>query len=65
MKKKRFTLIELLAVMVVLVLIALIATPTISNVVNKTRLNALKDSAYGLIEATSLYNATLYNSIYV
>ncbi|MBP3766013.1 MAG: prepilin-type N-terminal cleavage/methylation domain-containing protein [Bacilli bacterium] len=55
--KRGFTLIELLSVIVVLAVIAIIAVPTITGVVNKARLNALKDSAYGLIDATNLYYA--------
>ena len=57
MKNKGFTLVELLAVIVVLAIIALITIPTISGVVNKARLNSLKDSAYGLIDASNLYYA--------
>ena len=58
MKKKGFTLIELLAVIVVLAIIAVIAIPIITNVIEKARSSALKDSAYGLIEAANLYYAT-------
>ena len=50
-KRKGFTLIELLAVIVILAVIALIATPLILNIVNDTRKNAAKDSAYGYIKA--------------
>ena len=57
MKNKGFTLVELLAVIVVLAIISLITIPTISGVVNKARLNSLKDSAYGLIDASNLYYA--------
>ena len=57
MKNKGFTLVELLAVIVVLAIIALITIPTISGVINKARLNSLKDSAYGLIDASNLYYA--------
>ena len=57
MKNKGFTLIELLSVIVVLALIALITIPIISGVVNKARLNALKASAYGLVDAGNLYYA--------
>ena len=56
-KNKGFTLIELLGTIVVLAIIALITIPTISGVVNKARLNSLKDSAYGLIDASNLYYA--------
>ena len=56
--KKGFTLIELLAVIAVLAIIAVIAIPVITNVIEKARSSALKDSAYGLIEAANLYYAT-------
>ena len=55
--KKGFTLIELLGTIVVLAIIALITIPIISGVVNKARLNSLKNSAYGLIDASNLYYA--------
>ena len=54
---KGFTLIELLAVIVVLTIIALIAIPVITNVIDKARLGALKDSAYGILDAGELYIA--------
>lgn len=57
MKKKGFTLVELLAVIVVLAIIAVIAIPTLINVIEKTKVNALKDSSYGVIEAGRLYVA--------
>ena len=55
--KKGFTLIELLAVIVVLAIIALIAIPIIKNVIDKAKVGALKDSAYGILEAGELYLA--------
>ena len=60
--KKGFTLIELLAVIVILAIISVIAVPTLIGVVNKAKLGALKSSAYGLIEAGTLYNAQYANS---
>ncbi|MDD3453121.1 MAG: prepilin-type N-terminal cleavage/methylation domain-containing protein [Bacilli bacterium] len=53
--KKGFTLIELLAVIVILAIIALISVPMIMNVIEKAKKGALKDSAYGIIEAANLY----------
>ena len=53
--KKAFTLVELLGVIVVLAILALITIPIISNVINDVRIKALRDSAYGLIEASNLY----------
>lgn len=51
MFKRGFTLIELLAVIIILVVIALIATPVILGVVGKAKISALKDTAYGIIDA--------------
>ena len=55
MNKKGFTLIELLAVIIILAVIALIATPVVLNVVEKARLEAAENSAYGVIDAAKLY----------
>ena len=57
MKNKGFTLIELLGGIVILSIIALITIPVISNVINKARLQTLKNSAYGMLDATNLYYA--------
>ena len=57
-KNKGFTLIELLAVIVVLAIIALIAIPIITNVIDKARVGALKDSAYGILDAGEVYLAS-------
>ena len=51
MKKKGFTLVELLAVIVILAVIALIATPQILRLINGAREDAAKDSMYGYIKA--------------
>ena len=61
MKNKGFTLIELLSVIVVIAIVTLIAFPVISGVVEKTKLKALEDSAYGLVEASNLYYAQYAN----
>ncbi|MDD3453130.1 MAG: prepilin-type N-terminal cleavage/methylation domain-containing protein [Bacilli bacterium] len=53
--KKGFTLIELLAVIVILAIIAVITMPMITRVIDKAKIGALEDSAYGLIEAANLY----------
>ena len=50
MKRKGFTLIELLGSIVVLAIIAIIVIPITLNIVNKVRLNALKDSAYDYLK---------------
>ena len=55
MNKKGFTLIELLAVIIILAVIALIATPVVLNVIEKARVEAAENSAYGVIDAAKLY----------
>ena len=56
-RKKGFTLIELLAVIVILAIIALIAIPNIIKILNKTRLSAAIDSAYGILSSAETYVA--------
>ena len=51
MKKKGFTLVELLAVIVILAIIALIATPMILNVIDNAKKGAAESSVYGYIDA--------------
>ena len=48
-KRKAFTLIELIAVLVIMAIIALIATPLVMNIIRKARISADKRSidAYG------------------
>lgn len=53
--QKGFTLIELLAVIIILAIIALIAVPTIMNIIDKARISAAEDSAYGVISAAELW----------
>ena len=45
--KSGFTLIELLAIIVIIAIIAVITIPQISNVIEDSKKNAAKDSAYG------------------
>ena len=61
MKKRGFTLVELLAVIVILALIALIATPIILNVINDAKKEAAKDSFYGYMDA--IEKAIIVNDI--
>ena len=56
-RKNGFTLIELLAVIVILAIIALIAIPNIIKILNKTRLSAAIDSAYGILSSAETYVA--------
>ena len=55
MKRKGFTLVELLAVIVILAIIALITTPMIMNVIEKARKGAAIQSVNGLLEAGEQY----------
>lgn len=57
MKRKAFTLIELLAVILVLAIIALITVPILLKIVENVRKESFKDTAYGIIEATKLHYA--------
>ena len=49
LRKKGFTLIELIAVLVILAILALIVTPLVMNIIRKARVSADKRSidAYG------------------
>ena len=49
-KKKAFTLVELLAVIVILAVILVIAIPQIMNVIKAARLSSIKDSAMLIAE---------------
>ena len=51
MKKNGFTLIELLAVIVILAIIVLISTPTILEIIEKSKLNAAEISAQNYADA--------------
>ena len=56
-KNKGFTLIELLAVIVILAVIALIAVPQVIKILNKSRISAAEDSAYGIVKSAESYVA--------
>ncbi|WP_318508190.1 prepilin-type N-terminal cleavage/methylation domain-containing protein [Bacillus sp. T3] len=55
-EQKGFTLIELLAVIVILGIIAAIAIPAIGNIIQKSRVDALKSDASQVMNAARLYN---------
>ena len=55
--KKGFTLIELLAVIILLGVIAVIALPRITNVVDKTKKDAFKQTVVGVIKSAENYLA--------
>ena len=54
-KKKAFTLIELLAVIVILAIIAVIVTPIISKVIDNAKKETFKETAIGVIRAGEAY----------
>jgi len=56
--KNAFTLIELLAIIVILAIIAVITVPIILNIIENSRLGAVKDSAYGYKDAINKYYVT-------
>ena len=51
MKKRGFTLVELLAVIVILAIIAIIATPIILGVIETSKKGATENSALGYLDA--------------
>ena len=55
MKKKGFTLMELLAVIVILSVITLITVPMVTSVIEESKKKALLSSVQGLIESANLY----------
>lgn len=57
MKKKGFTLVELLAVIVILAIIAVISVPVILGVIDNSKKGAFKNSFYGIIDSAELYLA--------
>ena len=52
-RKKGFTLVELLAVIVILSLISLITIPVVLNVVENSRLSAAKISGFNYVKAVN------------
>ena len=51
MRNKGFTLIELLAIIVILAIISVITVPIVLNIIDNSKIGAVKDSAYGYKEA--------------
>ena len=57
-KKNGFTLIELLAILVILAIIAVITIPKINKVINESKQNAARNSAYGYKDAIEKWEAS-------
>ena len=56
MKRKGFTLVELLAVIVILAVISIITIPMIGNVIEESKKKALEQSVNGLVESARYYS---------
>lgn len=72
MKKKGFTLVELLAVITLIGVLGLITVPVINNTIKNSRKKAFKETLSAIVDAAKIYNAdtdyleiTEDNSIYV
>ena len=51
MKKRGFTLVELLAIIVIIGIIALVATPLILKIIREAKKQAFLDTSYGIVES--------------
>ena len=57
MKKKGFTLIETMAVIVILGILSLIVVPLINDIITSARKKAFKETVNNLLESSSIYEA--------
>ena len=51
MKRKAFTLIELLAVIIILAVVALITVPIVLKIIDNIKLNSIKSSTFGYVDS--------------
>ena len=56
-EKKGFTLVELLAVITLLSLVGLISVPIATNIIDKSKVKAYKQTLNGIIDAAKIHNA--------
>src|SRR5690554_320890 len=63
MNKKGFTLVELIAIIVILGVVLVIAIPTVSNIVENSRIESFNKSEVTMIEAAKGY--MLLNTKYI
>lgn len=66
--RKGFTLVELLAVIIVVAVISLITIPMITDVLEKSKIDAFKESANGLVTSARYYTigeSDLYTTIFL
>lgn len=59
-KKKGFTLVELIAVVAILGILAIFLVPNIMGFIDKAQRNRLRDSSKTIIHMIDLYNAEIY-----
>ena len=57
-KKKGFTLIEVLGVIVIMSIVVLITVPIITGIIDEVRKNAYRESVRSIFKATDIYVAT-------
>ena len=57
MKKKGFTLVELLAVITLIGILGLITVPIINNTIKNSRKKAFKETLNAIVDAAKIYNA--------
>lgn len=53
--EKGFTLMEILAVIILLAVIALITIPIITGIINESKMEAFKGTAYGLVDSARIF----------
>ena len=57
MKKKGFTLIETMAVLIILAILAMILIPMVNDIITSSRKKAFKETVNNLLESSSIYEA--------